>query len=125
MYETISHSLLNILCIHEQIYLSFYTECFWLLSWSHLYRKSWMSLEKQCGTHTHTHTEYEHRKIQYFRTEYQTTSITFQSNMTLKTVVSVIPLVYVKKKKRKKKKKSVWVALKRKWRGNGQKKRGM
>ena len=52
---------------------------------------------------THTHTEYEHRKIQYFRTEYQTTSITFQSNITLKTVVSVIPLVYVKKKKRKKK----------------------
>ena len=101
MYETISHSLLNILCIHEQIYLSFYTECFWLLSWSHLYRKSWMSLEKQCGTHT----EYEHRKIQYFRTEYQTTSITFQSNMTLKTVVSVIPLVYVKKKKEKKKRK--------------------
>ena len=79
-----------------------------------------MSLEKQCGTHT----EYEHRKIQYFRTEYQTTSITFQSNMTLKAVVSVIPLVYVKKKK-KEKKKSVWVALKRKWRGNGQKKRGM
>ena len=79
-----------------------------------------MSLEKQCGTHTHT--EYEHRKIQYFRTEYQTTSITFQSNITLKTVVSVIPLVYVKKKKEKK---SVWVALKRKWRGNGQKKRGM
>ena len=77
-----------------------------------------MSLEKQCGTHT----EYEHRKIQYFRTEYQTTSITFQSNITLKTVVSVIPLVYVKKKKEKK---SVWVALKRKWRGNGQKKRGM
>ena len=72
--------------------------------------------------HTHTHTEYEHRKIQYFRTEYQTTSITFQSNITLKTVVSVIPLVYVKKKKEKK---SVWVALKRKWRGNGQKKRGM
>ena len=78
-----------------------------------------MSLEKQCGTHT----EYEHRKIQYFRTEYQTTSITFQSNMTLKAVVSVIPLVYVKKKKEKKK--SVWVALKRKWRGNGQKKRSM
>ena len=52
---------------------------------------------------THTHTEYEHRKIQYFRTEYQTTSITFQSNITLKTVVSVIPLVYVKKKKKKKK----------------------
>ena len=26
---------------------------------------------------------------------------------------------------KKKKKKSVWVALKRKWRGNGQKKRGM
>ena len=73
-----------------------------------------------------THTEYEHRKIQYFRTEYQTTSITFQSNMTLKTVISVIPLVNVKKKKRKKeKKKSVWVALKRKWRGNGQKKRSM
>ena len=79
-----------------------------------------MSLEKQCATHT----ECEHRKIQYFRTEYQTTSITFQSNITLKTVLSVIPLVYVKKKK-KKKKKSVWVALKRKWRGNGQKKRGM
>ena len=78
-----------------------------------------MSLEKQCGTHT----EYEHRKIQYFRTEYQTTSITFQSNITLKTVVSVIPLVYVKKKE--KEKKSVWVALKRKWRGNGQKKRSM
>ena len=39
--------------------------------------------------------------------EYQTTSITFQSNITLKTVLSV------------------WVALKRKWRGNGQKKRGM
>ena len=76
-----------------------------------------MSLEKKCGTHT----EFEHRKIQYFWMEYQTTSITFQSNMTLKTVVSVIPLVYVKKKK----KKSVWVALKRKWRGNGQKKRGM
>ena len=53
MYEIISHSLLNILCIHEQIYLSFYTECLWLLSWSHLYRKSWMYLEKQCGTHTH------------------------------------------------------------------------
>ena len=61
----------------------------------HLYRKSRMSLEKQCGTHT----EYEHRKIQYFQTEYQTTSITFQSNMTLKTVVGGIPLVYVKKKK--------------------------
>ena len=29
------------------------------------------------------------------------------------------------KKKKKKEKKSVWVALKRKWRGNGQKKRGM
>ena len=28
-------------------------------------------------------------------------------------------------KKKKKEKKSVWVALKRKWRGNGQKKRGM
>ena len=27
--------------------------------------------------------------------------------------------------KKKKEKKSVWVALKRKWRGNGQKKRGM
>ena len=80
-----------------------------------------MSLEKQCGTHT----EYEHRKIQYFRTEYQTTSITFQSNITLKTVLSVIPLVLCKKKKKKKEKKSVWVALKRKWRGNGQKKRGM
>ena len=92
-------------------------------TWSHLYRKSWISLEKKCGTHT----EFEHRKIQYFRMEYQTTSITFQSNMTLKTVVSVIPLVYVKKKerKRKKKKKSVWVALNRKWSGNGQKKRGM
>ena len=64
-------------------------------------------------------------RAQYFRTEYQTTSITFQSNITLKTVLSVIPLVYVKKKKKKKEKKSVWVALKRKWRGNGQKKRGM
>ena len=31
--------------------------------------------------------------------------IHIQSNMTLKTVVSVIPLVYVKKKKKKKKKK--------------------
>ena len=57
---------------------------------------------------THTHTEYEHRKIQYFRTEYQTTSITFQSNMTLKAVVSVIPLVYVKKKKKKKRKVFGW-----------------
>ena len=83
-----------------------------------------MSLEKQCGTHTHTHR---------IRAQKDTVlpdgipdHIHIQSNMTLKTVVSVIPLVYVKKKKRKKeKKKSVWVALKRKWRGNGQKKRSM